>query len=659
MRGRIHHQREASRRPSGPGVTALRRGFTLTEMLVATALTLIILLIFAQIFRSATATVTQQRGIGQNDARARMMSNVLRNDLQKMTFRDHPQSTSRGLVTLGVHDNLDDSSYRPIHLTQAGYFYVSENDPSNDVDDVLQFTIAITQVARNKEDHAYVGKASQIGRPSTASTGAGVFNPEAGIGNPDQNQPEFDDGNNANGASQSRFAEVTYFIRNGTLYRRIMLIRDPLTRPFGLTYDPSPTYYDDMPPMPLVPGQVPLIPGNYNNAADVDPNSTPATGDFWNDFDFAAYHDNVELLFHGKTSLVNTGIGARLSDPKLRFGHQYRLDADALRVQNGWPVEYVDNGNSFIGRLTHEETSDPAFTWPGQFANNPLTQTDLALLNGGVRNPPATAAYSGPRRGEDVLLPNVDAFDVQLWETDVTDVTGFTGRFVNVGHAGTGVLSLNKRGNADYGPRLPLAGVVRNNIFDTWHPDNTMYGPVPYRPLVSDPIAAVDNTVTSVTYNPRLPAARTSWDWEASTAYTIRNGSTPGSRIYPFPDFDFGPDDRPGQAGVDDDGNGVIDDRSELGWAMTDDVAVQNDGIYYEAVDHAQGLTTETSGLAADRPAFRKRYGEKLYDGNIVWECFDNRVGVPLIQITIRYRDPKSNLSRQLTIRHSLTDRAE
>ncbi len=192
-----------------------------------------------------------------------------------------------------------------------------------------------------------------------------------------------------------------------------------------------------------------------------------------------------------------------------------------------------------------------------------------------------------------------------------------------------------------------MSGVVRNNVFDTWHPNNISYGRAPYRPLVNDPLDPS---------NP-APAPRLTWDWEPNRAYAIRNGSSPGSRIYPFAVMDVGPDGKPGQADVDDDGNGIVDDRSELGWTGSDDVAGWYDGVYYEAVEHAEGLPTGTS--LGTRPAFRKRYGDKVYDGGIVWECFDNRVGVSLLQITIRYRDPASNLSRQVTIRHSLTDRSE
>ena len=42
------------------------------------------------------------------------------------------------------------------------------------------------------------------------------------------NQPELDDGHlDINSTSSSSAAEVCYFIRNGNLYRRVLLIREP------------------------------------------------------------------------------------------------------------------------------------------------------------------------------------------------------------------------------------------------------------------------------------------------------------------------------------------------------------------------------------------------------------------------------------------------
>jgi prepilin-type N-terminal cleavage/methylation domain-containing protein len=622
------------RPPETPREPLRRRGFTLVEMLVATALVLMILVIFAQIYRSATATLVQQRGTAQNDARARMVSTLLRSDLSQATFGEHPQSTSLGLLTLDIHD-VNVLGFSPVDEAQAGYVYISENDPENDVDDVMQFTIRVESSSRNPHEQPYIGRASPLGRPTSASTGTGQFNPQP-VANPDQNQPEFDDGDDArtantyNLAGQSRFAEVVYFVRRGTLYRRVLLLRDPLRQSPPPGYDDQPTYYEPNPPGGLPAGDYPLIPGDYDAVADAQQgaggtpltNNTPGVGDFWHDFDYAAYHTppsdpSSQLKFHGSAALSNVANPVpRLSEPKYRFGFKF-FDDGVNPAQNGQPVEYVNGGTEFIGRMTQQETSHPQFSWPGRFANSPFVQTDLILDNGVVRDTSLGVTYRGPRRGEDILLPNVDAFDLKVWDDQA-------GAFVDLGHSlPTGYFRASQRANPGFGPRA--SGL--NNIFDTWHPENIAYGKAPYRPL-KEPLPA--------------PPPGANGNWQANTFYNI------GARIFPFTVTDVGPDGRPGAAGVDDDMNGIVDDRGELGWTSTDDAVNYYDGIYYEAT--TAGTTDATP------PSFRKAYDETVTDGEVVWKSFDNRAGVPLIQITIRYRDPASNLSRQLTIQHSFTD---
>ena len=104
-------------------------GFTLIEVLVTLALTMIMMLLFAQIFQIAGNFVTRQKGIGENDQSARILTTVLKTDLEARSMRFlapfHP-----GMSQLGSDDNQN----------RLGYFYVSENNPMDDTDDVLQFT---------------------------------------------------------------------------------------------------------------------------------------------------------------------------------------------------------------------------------------------------------------------------------------------------------------------------------------------------------------------------------------------------------------------------------------------------------------------------------------------------------------------------------------
>src|SRR5262249_4683611 len=83
------------------------------------------------------------------------------------------------------------------------------------------------------------------------------------------NQPEFDDLlGTPNQAGSSTAAEVAYFLRNGTLYRRVMLIRNPNITPAPLTPQPA----DD---------------AGGNLLFTMYGNGQPRN--FWTDFDYSAY----------------------------------------------------------------------------------------------------------------------------------------------------------------------------------------------------------------------------------------------------------------------------------------------------------------------------------------------------------------------------------
>src|ERR1700733_6754172 len=107
----------------------LASGFTLIEILVVLALTLVMMSMFATIFSMTGTFVTKQKGIGENDQSARILTTVLKTDLEARTM----------LLLAPFHPNMsalgDDSTNR------LGYFYVSENDPTDDTDDLLQFTV--------------------------------------------------------------------------------------------------------------------------------------------------------------------------------------------------------------------------------------------------------------------------------------------------------------------------------------------------------------------------------------------------------------------------------------------------------------------------------------------------------------------------------------
>ena len=190
-------------------IAAARGGFTLIEMLVATTLVVMMMLMFAQIYVAAIGSLGDQQAVARNDGKARLVNTLLIGDLNRGSFRSAPNS-SQGILPLVKDD--------PVSAWQRGFFYLSENDQNNPVDDVLHFTASIKD-ARNRDPSMYFGRAQWV-------NGVLEYN-----NNPAQpfhytNQPDLDDGDTGNGVGASRDAEIVYFVRGGNLYRRVLLVRD-------------------------------------------------------------------------------------------------------------------------------------------------------------------------------------------------------------------------------------------------------------------------------------------------------------------------------------------------------------------------------------------------------------------------------------------------
>jgi prepilin-type N-terminal cleavage/methylation domain-containing protein len=826
-------------------------GFTLVEMLVAVALVVLMMSLFAQVFDIAAGTIHTQRGIAENDQRARSLTAMLNGDLSKRTYRqrqdvvtttnfvsndrDAAAETRREAELANVANRLG-LGIVPLHpdyvrgaesgeagrevdaARERGYFYISENDPFDDADDVLQFTVdsTITELG-NDDTTPYVGRARRMGVPA-ASAGGGVpsttwnvpvtagFTPNSPV---NLDQPLWDDGigfkadlgdfdtdgdtdepisfgPGDTGTSRSSTAEISLFVRNGNLYRRVLLIRQPLTGVPGggvppddgqPTADPAPA------PPPLAtdfmssstPGPQAVTGGlgDYNMITDQTPTGLsgpflPPT-DFWNDFDFSATRfdeqtvdtDLVFMRFNvvsdGQNDLDNSvvaGAGARtlaLGSPQNRFGHDPspRQFTGASRLQ-GRPKEHLFPGvpTSFLGRYTHEETSSPLFGFPGLATDKsaiartspepPHTLTPMSpdvggLLNAslpvGLRFEDANANSKvdrfegGPREGEDILMTNVQAFDIKVWDDAVS-------QWVDLGHgrrlpgpipqrgdwhvsrlngvaAGSAIASPSPFGGhflmnrfqaarqsmVDYGSlnvglgpdnQPGIAGVdddadgandnltergwpgsddLWNRVFDTWHPQfnfNTVdAGPVtsppapfpvddpfplndvpPHRPLWSDrdnfDLESGLSRAAAATFN--LRARPVVWQPSAPFQLPIPRDSsisptdaagTPPCRCFPRP-LEHPP--------------------------MSGTFLPGHQSLFYQVVDILDDNSGPPFLSGGSEPAWPKVAGEKVHDGELVWQAFNNTVGLKAIQITIRFLDPTSGQLRQLTLIHPFVE---
>ncbi|WP_437225255.1 PilW family protein [Planctomicrobium sp. SH661] len=427
--------------------TPSRPAFTLVEMLVSTGLVVLIMSMFAQIYGTSIQTITLQRGIGNNDQKARTVNTLLLGDLRSMTYRQAQEATgdARGLVPLAYGDT--EANHGLDSARQQGYFYYSENDPDDDTDDSLQITVKI-------------GSASTAGDITTDSSK--VFLGRTGqLGGIIVNEPDEDDQLEGNEMGQSRAAEIMYFLRNGNLYRRVLLLRDP---PYNST-------------------AVPEQPVDSNGLPVFDASNTDLTGiqSFLGLFDYSATRagDTGTGYFwlNGISSLNNSTSTAPLGMSRYRFG----FDSNPSGAILGQPREYTTDGDYF-GRFTMEETSNDTFIWPSSAPSPfPISSANLNSLSGGDRN------------GEDLLLTNVEAMDIKAY--DPADNT-----FVDLGRGTTWSAATNNPGYS--------SGGSFQNIFDTWHPEN-LSGSVSGSPSRSSP-PHLPRKVSTFTVDVATPPA-TSW----------------------------------------------------------------------------------------------------------------------------------------------------
>ncbi|WLD10539.1 type II secretion system protein [Planctellipticum variicoloris] len=575
-----------------------RRGFTLVEMLVAVTLVLLMMSMFAQIFQIAGGAITKQRGIAENDQRTRTFQNILKADLDKRTFR----------LVMPWAAGEDANQAEASATDREGYLYISENDPLSDIDDLLQFTTNVRIVTKNRNSDPYVGKATQI---------ANLYNYP--------NQPEADDARpDANGAGQSSAAEISYFLRGGNLYRRVLLIREPLK--LANSTD-QPTY-----------GTRDAFDWNDTSGP---PNTYPRTGGatgsgstFWNDFDYSAYFTNGYAHFHGLSDLTNSSSQAfSLGKPQFRFGH-HPLTAHSR--------EWSSN-NYFLGRYTHEETSVSTFNYPQALvglATDPMSPA--AVVN--IDETPDVLPYrvvsgfaNGPRRGEDLILANVHMFDVKVWDGSANFGVG---RFVDIGyHRGpnlptnpdyNGDYTFQKNVNSDYGSDLNTGADAdhdgnnfENRVFDTWHPDIKN---VDFNNDGSYSAAAEIPPYRRVLHTPVLPGATYAdyENWVAAPDTVTPSRYSVGSLVFP-----------------------------QVGYG-----ALESQRLYYVCVASDPTITGSATDLnhGTSAPTWPRTAGGRVLDGDLVWEAVDNWKPLRALQITVRFFDVTSNQMRQNTFVHSLVD---
>lgn len=654
-----------------------REGFTLVEMLVSVTLVLLLMTMFATIFQIATASMSKQRGISENDQRARVISTVVRKDFQHRTFRN----------VLPFYPGEDSATSATSFSDRAGYIYISTNNPYTGLDDLVQFTVSANVLSEDPDSTPYFGRAAELSDRKTTG----------GVGNSlhaSPNQPEADDGSfSQNSVASSPYAEISYFVRNGSLYRRVVLIREPLSVA-GQNFGAQPTsasgynYFSGQPNpgnVATYDGSFKVVDGTFQTDA-VNPPFGTLTNDFHLLFDYSAYPSpvgNQSATFLGFDSLSNETSGAAaevLANPARRFGfnpltHRSREHTVSNSAGLGPAI--------FLGRFTQAETSCLNYNWPQNTSReeiagqtppvadsvnfvgvdlnfdgtvdatstngNPmdLIATPLALnpVNGVVSSfdgvapsqfDPITGkpiqGRGGIRRVEDLLLANVHEMKVELWDARLQ-------RFVVPGHLSSNPVNSQPGDYAlirCHNPNaVPDLGSNSGAIFDTWHATAAAFD--------SDgsglPLSIGEQSAPFVPYQYYPPA--------------FPNGPSPAGSPGPF-----GAYWAPNTAGIYSVGSIVFprwidgDMDSQFDWDEIAEPGKFHVGLRCIAVNDANSNGDIENGPAITFPTV---LGRQITDGEVRWESFDNRRPLEAIRMTFRFHDKTSDNMRQLSLVIPLT----
>ena len=477
---------------SDPQPAASRGGFTLIEMLVSSALVTIIMLLFSQVFSLAASSITDQRSLARNAQQARAVSQVLRSDLEFRTYRQASdarpldansvmgaynaavESTTPSTATFERHAaqsafQVDPTGIVPlapgdtVDKRQAGYFYVSENDPFDDTDDVVQFTIQIDDLSKVEEglETFYGGQSEPLPFPgggdgvpdlagddsSFASAPAAPFDFGGYNAGPATNQPDNDDGFGpsatlavpngylpagphvySNNLTRSRAAEVAYFLRGSNLYRRTAMLRNgPDTGLQALANGQPRMGSSGLGDRYLSTGAT--IGGSsvgYSQPSGYEVIEAAGGNSFWTDQDLSATRLPVESQYNGIPNgvagggpsaytwasglWINSTLGLDntlgrtnnpIALPWMRFGH-YGYESAAIATSGSTLTDRLIGRPREYGTTTFAGATVPAFI--GRFTHGETS--DAVFDYPGLQTAPGTSGTEPMYGAVQVAVPN-------------------------------------------------------------------------------------------------------------------------------------------------------------------------------------------------------------------------------------------------------------
>lgn len=382
---------------------ATRRGFTLVELMTATALTLIVMTILARVFVGVTDSITRSRATIEMNGRLQAVAFRLQKDLEGYTVNPDP-----------LRENFND-----------GYLEIIEGP-------IRTGTLRISGIT-NKSNAYYgmVTSASRINsnsvtpytRLQSAFPNANNYYPDCTLGDRDDilalttrsvREPfvgRFGQYNGVPNTVTSEVAEVVWFLRGTTLYRRQLLVHAPTIDSPGST-SPAPGVAWWTAGGRYVRG------GNFSNIQVFSNNSQNT----WSGMPWEAYCD-ISAHYERNGTLVPNTL-ADLSRRQYRYGRN--PDPNINSKYGAYPFDV--RGWGALRMPTLAETSAGNFPYMNITLNSAGYPTGYPTENkwdrqlapnsiAGVNVDPTTGwAQNGPRAGEDVVLTNVIGFDVKVWD---------------------------------------------------------------------------------------------------------------------------------------------------------------------------------------------------------------------------------------------------
>jgi type II secretory pathway component PulJ len=448
---------------------------TLIELLIATALSLLLLGAVVQMFGSVGQSITDSRAMLESADRLRLTATRLQQDLAGVTVTMNPPRKPEN--NEGYFEYIEG----PMTAANASTFAINTDNNNQgdttvgDVDDILMFTTRST------------------GQPFVGKYAAG-----------------------AGGVAQSDVAEVAWFVRGRTLYRRVLLVA-PALSPTG-----SPFYgYNDI-SVSIQNGT--LVANSLGDLTKRENRFAHQTGGF-------PYSPYVSTATWSATNVSNWTV---------------------LRL----PTLCECSSTSWIPGGAVPGYGSPTILspfGPGQFDawRNPLPYSQFDPATGAYNGfYTAGAPTTGQRIADDVILTNVIGFDVKGWDPQAP---------VFSASSGTGLL---RPGDSSYtaawtaawtaSPTGPTVGqsVTVNGIVYTVASFGAYgdlgYGSTAYTPLLAGSLSHLGHPKSYL--NTSATTARV-YDTYSTHYETVALNPQPAGTT-------------PGQAvnGFDDNGNGIVDD---------------------------------------------------------------------------------------------------